>query len=173
LFQEVVREATDPQSSSHAGVVQFLFADGSVRFHSLDRDLPRYEIGGVRVLDGFWHEVASELKLGALREDWRSLPGAAGMPPPAPGVDNIFSYAGLRLATGALVDPPAVKERMFALLDRAQLAESQGDLAAKNLHMERYSQAVRDGTSNTLLLGEAHALLAMARAIKDSTSPVP
>jgi prepilin-type N-terminal cleavage/methylation domain-containing protein/prepilin-type processing-associated H-X9-DG protein len=172
LFQEVVREATDPQSSSHGGAAQFAFADGSVRFISLDRTLPLYELGGVRVLDDFWHDVAQELKLGALREDWQSLPGVTQMPP-TPGAANIFSYAGLRLATGALVDPPAVKKRMFFLLDRARLAEAQGNIAAKQLYMERYSQAVHDGTSNTLMFGEAYSLLTMARAINDSTSPVP
>jgi hypothetical protein len=32
-------------------VIAILFGDGSVRFASLARDLPTYEVGGLRVLD--------------------------------------------------------------------------------------------------------------------------
>ena len=76
----LVGEATNMQSSSHVGGMNVLFADGSVRFVSVSLSLQNYEVGGLRVLDGFSRETAQELKLGALREDWKALPGVNAVP---------------------------------------------------------------------------------------------
>ena len=94
VFEQVVHEATDPQSSSHHAGMQALLGDGSVRFVSMARILSEYTIGGVPVLDSFWNEATQELKLGALREDWQSLPGVS-QPPTVPEGVVIFSYDGL------------------------------------------------------------------------------
>jgi hypothetical protein len=39
--------------------------------------------------------------------------------------------------------------------------------------MSAYSTLAHDGTSSTLLFAERYDLLTMARAIKDSATPVP
>ena len=113
LFERVVGETTNPQSSSHSGGVQVLLVDGSVRYASLAERLPRYRVSGVPVLDSFWTEVAQELKLGALREDWKSLPGVSELPTANEG-PVLFSYAGLTDATRLLVDPPCSSDAWCA-----------------------------------------------------------
>jgi prepilin-type N-terminal cleavage/methylation domain-containing protein/prepilin-type processing-associated H-X9-DG protein len=172
LFEEVMREATNTRSSSHVGGVNVLFADGSVRYASLARDLPLYEVRGVRVLDDFWREVATELKLGALREDWQALPGVTEMPSVAV-VPGIFSYAGLSAATALQVHRLESQELLVFFLGGAQAAEAGGNLMEKQRFMVGYTSGVRAMSGRELLVGEAHSLLAMARAIADSTSPVP
>ena len=172
LFERVVGETTNPQSSSHSGAVQFLFADGSVRYGSLATGLRRYRVSGVPVLDAFWTEVAQELNLGALREDWKSLPGVSELPTAFEG-PVLFSYDGLAAATKLLVDPPVLERRLVRSLRLAEAAERRGREADQDRFMERYSRDIQDGSSNTFLIGERIALLDLARALKDSTTPVP
>jgi hypothetical protein len=143
-----------------------------VRYASLARDLPLIEVGGVPVLDAFWHEVAAELKLGALREDWQALPGVTEIPSVAV-VPGIFSYSGLAAATELQVHRLEGQQLLVFYLGGAQAAEDGGNLTVKQGLMSRYASRVRAMSGEELLVGEAHALLAMARAIADSTSPVP
>jgi hypothetical protein len=65
------------------------------------------------------------------------------------------------------------KQLLVFFLRRAQAAEARGALATKQRFMRRYTSGVRALAGKDLLAGEAHALLAMARAIAGSTSPVP
>jgi prepilin-type N-terminal cleavage/methylation domain-containing protein len=171
FFEKVVGEATDPGSSSHTSAMQACLGDGSVRF--IADTVSRHEVGGVRVLDSFWHDVAQELKLGALREDWRSLPPISGIPA-VPEGPVVFSYDGLVGATRLLVDPPPLERRLVRSLRLAQAAEARGRDDLQDRYLDQYSRLIPDGTSNTVLLSERYIrLLTMARALKDSTAPVP
>jgi prepilin-type N-terminal cleavage/methylation domain-containing protein/prepilin-type processing-associated H-X9-DG protein len=173
MFPQVVGEATNPQSESHAGGMNVLFGDGSVRFAKLAVDLPSYEVGGLRVLDWFWHEAAQELKLGALREDWQSLPGVSERPEAVDG-PGLFSYAGLASATDLVVEPEALKQRMVRLLRLAKAAEGRGQQAVQDRLMDQYSSLARDGQRRGyFLLDQSYALRSVARAIKESATPVP
>jgi prepilin-type N-terminal cleavage/methylation domain-containing protein/prepilin-type processing-associated H-X9-DG protein len=172
LFAQVVGEATNLQSPSHAGGMNALFADGSVRFVSVSVSLQNYEVGGLRILDWFWREAAQELKLGALREDWQSLPGVTVRPvaferPP------LFSYAGLASATKLLVDSPALEARMIRSLRLADAAEARGQQSAQDRYMDQYSTLALQGRSRPFFLLDRTHLAAMARAIKESEAPVP
>ena len=141
-------EATNPQSSSYHSGMQVRLGDGSVRFVTLARVLPQYPIAGVPVLDSFWHEAAQELQLGALREDWESLPGVS-QPPTVPEGVVIFSYDGLATATRLLVDSPLLERHMVRLLRRAKEADAAGQIAAQDRFMSAYSTLAHDGTSST------------------------
>ena len=171
-FEQMVHEATNPQSASYHSGMQVCLGDGSVRFVTLARVLSEYTIAGVPVLDSFWHEAAQELQLGALREDWESLPGVS-QPPTVPEGVVIFSYDGLATATRLLVDSPLLERHMVRLLRRAKEADAAGQIAAQDRVMSAYSTLAHDGTSSTLLFAERYHLLTMARAIKDSATPVP
>jgi prepilin-type N-terminal cleavage/methylation domain-containing protein/prepilin-type processing-associated H-X9-DG protein len=173
LFPQVVGEATNPQSESHVGGMNVLFGDGSVRFASLARDLPNLEVGGLRVLDWFWTEAAQELKLGALREDWRSLPGVTERPVAfdAPG---LFSYSGLASVTDLVVEPEALERRMVRLLRLAKTAEGRGQQVVQDRLLDQYSSLARDGQRRGFfLLDRTRAIVTVARAIKESNTPVP
>jgi len=172
LFERVVGEASDPQSASAVQGMNVLFADGSVRLVKLATDLPAYEVGGLRVLDWFWQETAQELRLGALREDWQTLPGVTERPGEFV-IPGLFSYAGLAGATGLLADPPALEELMLDSLRLAEAAEARGDQAAQDRFMDRYASLARLGRSRTFSLIDRTHLVVMARAIKESATPVP
>ncbi len=173
LFSKLVGEVTDPASSSHTNGVNVLMGDGSVRFVSMSIDLPAYEVGGLRVLDWFWRETAQELKLGALREDWESLPGVTEIPVVVyPG--GPFSYAGLASATELVVKPDALERRMVRLLRQAKAAEGRGQQAVQDRLMDQYSSLAKDGPRRGYwLLDQSHALQSVARALKESATPVP
>jgi prepilin-type N-terminal cleavage/methylation domain-containing protein len=173
LFSRLVGEVTDPQSSSHTGGMLWLMGDGSVRFASLARDLPAYEVGGLHVLDWFWREAAQELKLGALREDWESLPGVTEVPVVV-YQGGPFSYAGLASATELVVKPDALERRMVRLLRLAKVAEGRGQQAVQDRLMDQYSSLAKDGPRRGYwLLDQSYALRSVARAIKESATPVP
>lgn len=172
LYSQVVSEATDPQSASHVGAINVLFADGSVRFVNLEANLSSYQVGGLNVLESFWTEVAQELKLGALREDWRSLPGIT-REPPAPTGPRLFSYSGLGMLTMKVVDDAQLESGLLRLIRNAAAAEASGNQAAKEFFLTEYDRVVRDGTSNTLLVGERNMLRSVARSFLLSTTPVP
>jgi prepilin-type N-terminal cleavage/methylation domain-containing protein len=173
LLAQVVGEATTPHSASRTAGMSFCFADGSVRFAKLAEDLQRYELGGVPVLDSFWQDIAHELQLGALREDWKALPGITE-PPEAASVANTFSYATFRIGTALLVDSPVLERRMNRWLKLAQAADSRLDRQElQDRYMDEYLRLVRDGTSNTLLFSERYTLMTMGRAFKESVTPVP
>jgi len=171
-FEQMVYEATSPQSASYHSGMQVCLGDGSVRFVTLARVLSEYTVEGVPVLDDFWHEAAQELQLGALREDWESLPGVS-QPPTVPEGVAIFSYDGLATATRLLVDSPLLERHMVRLLRRAKEADAAGQIAPQDRFMSAYSALAHDGTSSTLLFAERYDLLTMARAIKDSATAVP
>ena len=173
LFAKVVGEASNLQSESAAQAINFLFADGSVRFLTASIDLQSYEVGGLRVLDWFWTEAAQELKLGALREDWQSLPGVTARPE-ALETPAFFSYKGLKGATHIVVEPPALERRMVRLLNLAQAAEARGNQAAQDRLMDQYTAQAQGGVRRGyFILDQSRAIGAMARAVKESTTPVP
>jgi prepilin-type N-terminal cleavage/methylation domain-containing protein/prepilin-type processing-associated H-X9-DG protein len=172
LFAQVVGETTNPRSSSHVGGVNALMVDGSVRFLSLSVTLSRYQLGGVRVLESFWREAAQELKLGALREDWQSLPGVSDL---AGAFDTpaLFSYGGLENATELLVDPTALELPMIRSLRLAQAAEAQGDQAAKDRYLDLYASQVRSSRVPSFSIIDRTQVVLWARALRDSLAPVP
>ena len=149
-----------------------MMGDGSVRFVSIGISLQNYEVGGLRILDWFWREAAQELKLGALREDWESLPGVTVRPvaferPP------LFSYANLASVTDLLVDSPTLARSMVRSLRLAEAAEARGQQAVQDRYMDQYSTLALQGRSRSFFLVDRTHLAAMARAIKESEAPVP
>jgi prepilin-type N-terminal cleavage/methylation domain-containing protein/prepilin-type processing-associated H-X9-DG protein len=174
LYRQVVFEASNPQSSIYQEGMNVLFGDGSVRFVSLAVDLPTYQVDGLNVLAPFWEEVARELQLGALREDWRSLPGISrSQIPAAPEGPRLFSYSGLAALTAKVVDEAQFETGLIRLLVYAAIFESVGNLPAKEAMLTQYLTAVQDGSSNTLMVGERRMLQSLGRSFLMSGTPVP
>jgi prepilin-type N-terminal cleavage/methylation domain-containing protein/prepilin-type processing-associated H-X9-DG protein len=174
LYQSAVGEATDPASPSHTSAMNVLFADGSVRFVRLAETLSEYSIDGLNVLEPLWTEVAHELRLGALREDWRSLPGLTRDElPAAPEGPSPFSYTGLMTLNWDAIEDEQLRAGSTYLLLWAAWADTVGQQALKEYLLKSYDQAITDGTSNTVLIGEVLPLRSLARSFLLSTTPVP
>jgi hypothetical protein len=89
------------------------------------------------------------------------------------GGPQMFSYAGAWKLTEKIVLDPKLERDLLRSLYSAAGAEAQGSQALQDRYMDEYLKAVRDGTSNTLLIGEASALQTLGRAIRDSIVGVP
>jgi hypothetical protein len=144
--------------------------DGSVRFLSASIGLSRYELDGVKVLDSFWHEAAQELKLGARREDWQSLPGVTVVPEPdGPG---FFSYATLADATELVVETPALERQMLRALKLAQAADARGQQAAQDRYMDQYRRLALGSRNRLFSLLDRTNLYTYAYMLRQSSVPL-
>ncbi|MBS1829340.1 MAG: hypothetical protein JST93_28815 [Acidobacteria bacterium] len=113
----------------------FLFGDGSVRF----------------IMQNLYQVIARELRFGANDEAWESY-GISTVPTAWEGT-RLFSYDGvIAIANRTAVDATTANWAT-ALLQQAQSAEARGDLAAE----QKAKSQVIDGTSNTIMFGEATA----------------
>jgi prepilin-type N-terminal cleavage/methylation domain-containing protein/prepilin-type processing-associated H-X9-DG protein len=168
-FERVVGEVSDLQSEAMHGGMNALFADGSVRFVSAAIVSYGYELDGVRVLDAFWREAASELKLGAWREDWEAYPGVAR--PAAFEGPGLLSHDVLGRVTGLVVDPPATAQRLQALLRTAKRAQDRGNDSAHDRAMAQYQRLARDVRARSFFLVDRTHLATAAEAL--AASPVP
>ena len=174
LYEAVVPETTNPSSSSHTGGLNVLMGDGSVRFVDLGSILNEYRLDGLNALAPFWADVAQELRLGALREDWENLPGIdrADLPSVAEG-PVLFSWSGLVTLTEEVVDDADLETRAVHFLLNAARADAGGRARLKEDFLRKYDTAIRDGTSNTLLAGERSMLRSLARSFLLAAGPVP
>jgi prepilin-type N-terminal cleavage/methylation domain-containing protein len=165
LFQQVRRHLDEPTTqqqvfdllseegqvtyrSVHTGVIQFALGDGSVR----------------QIAERFLLGMRTALRLGAYDEDWLNLPG---LPPASDGPLPFVSLDTLETLTMAFVYDEALERELLRYLERAAAADARGDAAGRLAAIEGYLQRVKDGTSNTFLIGEkrvGRAALSMADA---------
>jgi prepilin-type N-terminal cleavage/methylation domain-containing protein len=168
LHEQVVAES-GAGSSSYGTALGVLFANGPVSFASIS---DRVDEGSA--IFTFWREVSDELKLGALREDWRDLPAVSrGDVPSDPLGPVMFSYSGLVQLTEAVVDEWWLEVQLTRMLKNAARAEERGRTKVKEHFLQRYDQLVANSASTSLLGHERAFLRAIARSLLLSSTPVP
>ena len=83
----------------------------------------------------------------------------------------------LRLSRGRnvvrRVDSPELERRMLHSLRLAGAAEARGQQAVQDRYMDQYSTLALQGRSRSFFVLDRTHLAGMARAIKESESPVP
>jgi prepilin-type N-terminal cleavage/methylation domain-containing protein/prepilin-type processing-associated H-X9-DG protein len=169
LYEQVVQETTDPKSPAYQGGANFLFGDGSVRFFDLNRKLTGEIPGGSNELADMWRQMAAELQLGALGEEWQDLTLTGAITPDRH--TTLFGYSGLAILTTELVDDDMLEARLLRYLLAAARAQRHGNERARQRALQSYIQSIQDGASNTLLITESHTLTIFARSFM--MGPVP
>lgn len=174
-FNDQVVGETQPGSSSYDAAVEILLTGGNVSFQSLETSLSgKIFQDGPPVLASLWEDVAQELALGALRENWRKLPAVQQADlPELPEGPNMFGYSGLAVLTSESVDDSQQESRLLRLLLNAARAQEKGNDRAADRFLGRYIAEVTDGTSNTILFADRRMLALIARAFIASKGPVP
>lgn len=160
------------QDPSTADLVfrQLMSPDGSVSPSSIGEGISQFETEtDYPGLSQFWDEARCILQLGALREQWRSLPGIDGVPADAEG-PQLFTTEGLAALVQEIVPSDrgnhsmmlsemafGLKEHLLHLLRQVQEAEEKGQEKKRRLLLNRISR-ILDGTSNTFLVSEKRLL---------------
>ena len=99
----------------------------------------------------FLDSMTSALQLGVNDEDWQNLPGflpAVQQPP------TCIGPATLKTLTVDFVHDSRVEQSLLEYMRAASRAAAAGDLLGLTMAMDSYIAAVKDGTSNTLMVGE-------------------
>ena len=179
LYRQVGGEANDPGSPSASGGVNFLFADGSVRFVSIEKTLGSFTVDGMQPLAGFWTELAQIMQLGALNENYANRGEVTERPKPGTWGEGprLIGYSGLVDVTRRVVKDPKWAAELVGLINLAAISDREGNHLAHTWYMDEYIRqvetAVKDGTSNTILVTEAAIATFQARAIRDSMTTIP
>jgi prepilin-type N-terminal cleavage/methylation domain-containing protein/prepilin-type processing-associated H-X9-DG protein len=173
LYRQVYSETNDLGSASATAGANFLFADGSVRFITLSQTLPVYDVGGMKPLDSFWQQIASAMQLGALREDWKSLPGSKVRPRSWDEADgpSMFAFSGLEQVTNAAVLDEAAKAALLELVEGAAIAAAYGNAPQMDSLLEQFDKLI-DNNSNSRMILPTDAMIAhsIARSLHDSVA---
>ncbi len=179
FFREAGGEVNNLGSSSHVAGANFLFADGSVRFVSLEKNLNSYEVDGVHPLADFWRQVSARMQLGALNEDWRSLPGVTEKPKPGTPNDEpgLITYTGLELITRRTVQDPKWAAELVGLINLAAISDREGNHLGHTWYMDEYIRQIGEELkdSDTGKITDVDGAIAqfIAQAIRDSLMPIP
>ncbi len=142
VFDLLSQQAVVSYRSVHTGVMQVGLGDGSVRNVS-------YSIN--QIMRRFLDSMTSALQLGVNDEDWHNLPGflpAVQQPP------TFIGPATLKQLTVDFVHDSRVEQSLLEYISAASRAAATGDLVGLTMAMDSYLAAVKDGTSNTLMIGE-------------------
>ena len=148
VFDLLSEQGVVSYRSIHSGGVQWLMGDGSVRNVSSSVS---------QIMSRFLDSMSSALQLGVNDEDWRNLPGfvpAMQQPP------TFIGPATLTRLTVDFVQDARVEQSLLGYVSAASGAAAAGDLPGLTAAMDNYIAAVRDGTSNTLMIGERAAMTA-------------
>ena len=174
FFRQAGGEINNPTSASTSAAVNFLFGDGSVRFLTLENGLTNYEVDGVHPLADFWRQVAARMQLGALNEDWRTLPGLTERPKLDMWGDGprLFGYSGLVEVTRRVVQDPTWAADLVGLINLAMISDREGNHLAHTWYMNEYIRQIGEelGDSDTGKLTDIDGDIAHfhARVIRDS-----
>ena len=166
LYRQAPGAANELGSGPGDEAVNVLFGDGSVRFASLENLFMDYA-SEEPLLD--WSSMAAVLMLGALREDWRALPGISTLPPEYGG-PQMFSYSGLWTLTETEVTDPQLEKELLRALYSAADAEARGSQALQDRHMDGFIDVTRQSSLHQYQKLELETI---AKAIRDSITPVP
>jgi hypothetical protein len=134
--------------SIHTGGMLAGLGDGSVRSHAVSQIMRR-----------FLDSMTSALQLGVNDEDWQSLPGFLPVVQQPP---TFIGPSTLTQLTADSVHDPRVEQSLLGYVSAASRAAAAGDPLGLTTAMDSYITAVRDGTSNTLLVGERPPMSAAA-----------
>ena len=128
--------------SIHTGGMQVGLGDGSVRTVSASVS---------QIMKRFLDSMTAAVQLGVNDEDWRNLPGflpAVQRPP------TFIGPATLTRLTVDFVHDSRVEQSLLEHVSAASRAAAAGDLLGLTTAMDSYIAVLKDGTSNTLMLGE-------------------
>jgi prepilin-type N-terminal cleavage/methylation domain-containing protein len=142
VFDLLSEQGVVSYRSIHAGGMQVGLGDGSVRTVSSSVS---------QIMKRFLDSMASAVQLGVNDEDWRNLPGflpAVQRPP------TFIGPATLTRLTVDFVHDARVEQALLEYVSAASHAAAAGDLLGLTMAMDSYITAVKDGTSNTLMIGE-------------------
>ena len=142
VFDLLSEQGVVSYRSIHAGTMQVALGDGSVRNVSSSVS---------QIMSRFLDSMTSALQLGVNDEDWHNLPGflpAVQQPP------TFIGPATLTMLTADFVHDSRVEQSLLEYVGGASRAAAAGDLLGLTMSMDSYIAAVKDGTSNTLMIGE-------------------
>ena len=142
VFDLLSEQGVVSYRSIHTGGMQVGLGDGSVRnvSHSVSQ-----------IMNRFLGSMTSALQLGVNDEDWRNLPG---FPPAVQQPPTFIGPATLTTLTVDFVHDPRVEQSLLEYVSAASRAAAAGDLQGLTTATDSYIAAVKDGTSNTLMVGE-------------------
>jgi len=117
------------------------------------------------LLGQFLADARQEMQLGALGEDWGSLPGVTlAELRPDPQL-QLFRYPGLCTLTEVVTAKPGVAKSLCAKLQAAGAAEARGDLQAKAGLLRAYTNEVKAQTNKSVTPRDARTLITLVSAM--------
>jgi hypothetical protein len=180
LYRQLTPETADLESNSGRQAMNFLLGDGSVRFLNvgvLDAKLQNYDVGGMKILAPFWEQVKGEMRLGALREDWRgkgeieieSFSWGATQ-----GAINLYNFSGLEAVTQSAVIDEELEAKLHDLVNRARAAAAAGNEVAMEELLLEYEKIVAGNQDPGKVLETDGAIaMSIARALREASGAPP
>ena len=142
VFDLLSEQGVVSYRSIHSGGMLVGMGDGSVRNVS----------GSVNeIMRRFLDSMSSALQLGVNDEDWQHLPGFL---PTVQQPPTFIGPATLTRLTVDFVQDLRVEQSLLGYVSAASGAAAAGDLPGLTAAMDSYIAAAKDGTSNTLMIGE-------------------
>jgi prepilin-type N-terminal cleavage/methylation domain-containing protein len=141
VFDLLSEQGVVSYRSIHTSGMQVALGDGSVRNVSASVS---------QIMKRFLDSMTAALQLGVNDEDWRNLPGFS----PAVQQPTFIGPATLTRLTVDFVHDSRVEQSLLEYVSAASRAAAVGDLPGMTTATDSYIAAVRDGTSNTLMIGE-------------------
>lgn len=173
LYRDLSAETASLETASGAQGAHFLFGDGSVRFGTLATKLANEDVGGMKIYESFWAQVAAEMQLGALRENWQDIVLVDRDPSwkEAEG-PNLYNFSGLEAVTQRAVLDDALEAQLHALVTDAQEEAAAGNEVAMEELLLQYEKIVasNDDPSKVLTTDGAIAL-SISRALREGGLP--
>jgi prepilin-type N-terminal cleavage/methylation domain-containing protein/prepilin-type processing-associated H-X9-DG protein len=132
--------------SFHSGGVNFVFADGSVRF----------------VMASLTENILKAMQAGANGEQWELLPAVPLMTRPAKAIFNYFDLGEL---VQHQISDPKMRDELIRLLRQAEASELRGDLVQKARSLDAFVEVVLKAQGTSLPAVQAGALIQIVHSL--------
>jgi prepilin-type N-terminal cleavage/methylation domain-containing protein/prepilin-type processing-associated H-X9-DG protein len=137
-------------ASFHAGGLNFLFGDGSVRM----------------IMAGLATDVARAMRLGVNGEDWQSLPSVAFPDTTGSAGGALFNLQTLQLLTDLYVSDRSSKARLLRQLHLAGVGAGQGVGHVRTRALDTYIGLLQKVRGTALPAVQADTLIRLAQAMR-------